>query len=152
MSYFVALIFILCFADPANADGRKEIEYQRTLCGGMLINRHLPNGTEVDCISTTHAIEVDFSRHRAEAIGQSLQYASALEKLPGIILICETGETGTTCLKHRYLVEQTVSYWHIGMTIWLCDADAVGLDDCRREEICNSNPGSICDSRPHASP
>ena len=54
-----------------------------------------PDDTEPDCISATHAIEVDFNDHWAEAIGQALHYAlwsveiPALgPKKPGIILIC----------------------------------------------------------------
>jgi hypothetical protein len=50
----------------------------------MQIGRHLPNGTYVDCLNDTYAIEVDFSNKWAEAIGQSLMYAAELERLPGI--------------------------------------------------------------------
>lgn len=125
-----------CFplAAPALAE-RLEADFQQRLCKGMLMNRHLPSGTYVDCISDTHAIEVDFTNHWAEAIGQSLMYASELHRLPGIILVCRPGDSDELCLKHAYHIEQTVTYWRIGMTLWLCEASATSLDDCRREEL-----------------
>lgn len=112
-----------------------ERDRQAQLCAGLVQNRHLPSGTEVDCISDTHAIEVDFTSKWAEAIGQALQYASALERLPGIILVCRAGDDPSLCLKHRLLIEETVSYWRIGMTLWLCGADDVRLDQCARDDI-----------------
>lgn len=112
-----------------------EIDYQQRLCAGLLINRHLKNGTEVDCVSDTHAIEVDFTDKWAEAIGQSLQYSSELRGLPGIILICRANDNPSLCLKHRYLIEQTMSYWRVGMTLWLCDSEAAARADCTHEEI-----------------
>lgn len=127
---------------PHVARAQSEEDYQRKLCFGMLINRHLPTGVEVDCISDTHAIEVDFSNKWAEAIGQSLHYASALGRRPGIILICKAKTQEDTCLQHRYRVEQTLSYWHIGMTLWLCSSDAAKLSDCLPVEIIeNGAPG-----------
>jgi hypothetical protein len=110
-----------------------ESHYQPLLCQGMPQNRHLPNGTEVDCITDTHAIELEFTQNWDEAIGQSLQYASALERLPGIILICVKKKD--LCFKHQLLLEQTVTYWRIGMTLWLCDADATKLSDCTVREL-----------------
>src|SRR5262249_42226858 len=101
----------------------------------MAQNRYLPNGTEVDCISDDYAIEVDFSNKWAEAIGQALMYASELERLPGIILLCRSNEDRGLCLKHAYLIEQTVTYWRIGMTVWQCDADAASLSACNKREF-----------------
>jgi len=88
-SITVALIVATCLSLPkAGYAAELEIDYQQRLCAGLFINRHLKNGTEVDCVSDTHAIEVDFTEKWAEAIGQSLQYASKRQRLPGIILIC----------------------------------------------------------------
>lgn len=144
----VAYIAAATFVGSTAVGHAAELEsaYQKRLYIGMLINRHLPNGTEVDCISDTHAIEVDFTNKWAEAIGQSLQYASALRRLPGIILICRSESDPSLCLKHRYLIEQTMSYWRVGMTLWLCEGDAMTLADCRREEICGPDKDSICDT------
>lgn len=119
---------------PAQAQ-ELERDRQDDLCVGMETNRYLPNGTYVDCVSETYAIEVDFTDKWAEAIGQSLMYASELERLPGIILVCRAEDDPGLCLKHGYLIEQTVNYWRIGMTVWQCDAKDIRLEDCRKIEL-----------------
>lgn len=121
-------------AVPAPA---QELEHDRQaqLCAGMRTDVHLPNGTEADCVSDTYAIEVDFSRHWAEAIGQSLLYASELDLLPGIVLVCHRNDDPALCYRHALRIEQTVSYWHIGMTLWLCGPDNVRLSTCRRVDL-----------------
>lgn len=129
------LAAILALAAPLPVAAQTELAYQEKLCFGMPQNRYLPSGTEVDCISDTHAIEVDFSAKWAEAIGQALHYAAELRKRPGIILICKARTQETTCLKHRYLIEGTMAYWRIGMTMWLCGADAARLGDCMMIEL-----------------
>lgn len=111
-----------------------EKDRQKQLCEGMQIGRYLPNGTTVDCVTDDYAIEVDFSNKWAEAIGQSLMYAAELQRLPGIILVCHRDTDPSLCLKHGYLIEQTVNWWRIGMTVWKCGADDVRLADCRRLE------------------
>ena len=120
----------------ANSSAGQELERgrQEQLCAGMQIGRHLPNGTYVDCVTDEYAIEVDFSKKWAEAIGQSLMYAAELERQPGIILICHRDTDPSLCLRHGYLIEQTVNWWRIGMTVWQCGAEDVRLEDCRRVE------------------
>lgn len=49
----------------------------------------MPDGSRCDVVTKTHAIEVDFARKWAEAIGQSLHYSVLTGKLPGILLILE---------------------------------------------------------------
>lgn len=128
-----ALLAIVTLALPI-AGQELERDRQEQLCAGMQINRYLPNGTYVDCVTDDYAIEVDFSNKWAEAIGQSLMYAAELERLPGIVLVCHRDTDPSLCLKHGYLIEQTVNWWRIGMTVWQCGADDIRLDQCRREE------------------
>ena len=47
----------------------------------------LQDGTRCDIITKTHAIEVDFANKRAEAIGQSLNFALQTNKKAGIYSI-----------------------------------------------------------------
>jgi hypothetical protein len=44
-------------------------------CAGMNKQFYNPDQTRTDCISDTHAIEVDFSKDFKTAIGQALHYA-----------------------------------------------------------------------------
>ncbi len=130
-----ASIILLSLLLAASAPAQElERDRQAQLCAGMQMNRYLPNGTHVDCLTDDYAIEVDFSNKWAEAIGQSLMYAAELERLPGIILVCRQGMDPGLCLKHGYLIEQTVNWWRIGMTVWHCAAEDVRLADCRRVE------------------
>lgn len=41
-----------------------------------------------------------------------------------------------------------MSYWRVGMTLWLCDSESAALADCTREEICGPSDDSICDTVP----
>ena len=47
----------------------------------------MKDGTRCDILTSTHAIEVDFARKWAEAIGQSLNYAMQTGKRPAVALI-----------------------------------------------------------------
>jgi hypothetical protein len=74
-----------------------ESDYRSALCGsaGYRQEVRMPNGTKADCVSDTHAIEIDFAQKWAEAIGQSLNYAAETGKPPAVILICKTGTERT---------------------------------------------------------
>jgi len=49
------------------------------------------DGTECDYITSTEAIEIDWAKKWAEAIGQSLYYSILLNKRPAIILLVKKG-------------------------------------------------------------
>ena len=120
---------------------KTEREYQESLCKDFDTNVFLKDsGTYVDCLSKTHAIEVDFSVKWAEAVGQSLHYASTLRKTPGVIIICKPTTVETICVKHSYLAEQAFVYYGIRATLWLCKTSATFLAECSRVEI-GSNLG-----------
>ena len=46
--------------------------------------------TRVDCLTKDYAVEFDFAKKWAEAIGQSLYYAKLTGKKPAIVLIMES--------------------------------------------------------------
>ena len=75
-----------------NASKAQESIYQRRYCEGMELEKHLPSGGRVDCLSPVYAIEVEWAQHWAEDVGQSLYYAGATNRKPGIILLCEQSE------------------------------------------------------------
>jgi len=66
------------------------------------------DGTRVDMVTDEYAIEVDWPRKWAEAIGQSLYYAEVTGKKPGIILLVKDMDSErryvyrcqTVCAKH----------------------------------------------------
>nr|VFK16674.1 MAG: hypothetical protein BECKLFY1418C_GA0070996_102519 [Candidatus Kentron sp. LFY] len=58
-------------------------------CQGEIEHR-LGNGTRVDCLTETHAIEYDWGASWYEAIGQSLYYGMETGKRSGVVLISRT--------------------------------------------------------------
>ena len=70
----VTLLTCLMFASIANADGLPEKHYQQQWCEehkGVMEYR-VPGG-RVDCLTETHAVEVDFARKWAEAMVSNQQ-------------------------------------------------------------------------------
>ena len=72
----ITLLALLLITSSAVASER---DYQRELCGGLRQEVTLPNGARADCLSPTHAIEVEFSEKWAEALGQALSYAASTD-------------------------------------------------------------------------
>ena len=62
-----------------------QIKYANELGGRTEVT--MPDGTRCDILTDTIAYEVDFADKWAEALGQSLNYASQTGKTPGIILV-----------------------------------------------------------------
>ncbi|EDN69767.1 hypothetical protein BGP_3806 [Beggiatoa sp. PS] len=50
----------------------------------------LEDGTRCDCVTDTHAVEMDFADNLYEAVGQSTQYSIQTGKRAGIVLILES--------------------------------------------------------------
>jgi hypothetical protein len=68
-----------------------ESYYVEQYCAGQ-IEYVLQDRTRVDCLTEEYAIEFDWCNKWAEAIGQSLYYASLTGKKPKIVLICRDDE------------------------------------------------------------
>ena len=47
----------------------------------MQLEAHLPTGGYVDCLNREHAIEVEWAENWAEAVGQSLYYATTVSTI-----------------------------------------------------------------------
>jgi|GEM_PF-2469669 len=117
----------------AYAESKEEFFRQR-LCAGMKQERYLQHARSyVDCVSDTHAVEVEFANKFKQAIGQALHYAEQLKLKPGIILVCV--EKDENCLRHGLLTESALAYWRIPATIWKCGPVSLTLADCQRVEI-----------------
>ncbi len=73
---------------------KNEKYYQTKMCqelGGKM-EYILFDKTRVDCLTDEYAIEVDFAKKWAEAIGQSLYYAEITAKKPAIGFIVGEGD------------------------------------------------------------
>lgn len=110
-----ALALLLLTAAPAFA--QTERHYQERYCAGLELEHILPDRARVDCLSDTHAWEVDFSEKWAEALGQSLYYAAETGLKPAVVLVCRSQPQ--TCLAHARRLQRAASFWGIPILTWL---------------------------------
>lgn len=138
---------------PAMAISESDIV--RRYCKGMITEFTNPDRTRTDCISDTHAIEVDFSEKWAEAIGQALHYSLWTRdfsdypddfarwhyqvKTPrraGIIFVCRDNRGTEICADHVVRPKRIAEEFGIPLTIWDCNPDTdMALDECLRLDI-----------------
>ncbi|GKT29070.1 hypothetical protein ADUPG1_005139, partial [Aduncisulcus paluster] len=87
----VLVTLCLCFAIqlPEALAGQLESAYVQRWCADHngTAEYRLQDGTRVDCVTATHAVEVDHACKWAEAIGQSMHYSACTGKGAGIVLI-----------------------------------------------------------------
>lgn len=116
-----AIIAAMLLLFPALAFGslHPERDYQKSWCeaAGGASEFVLTDRARVDCLTLTHAVEVDFASKWAEAIGQALYYSIATGKSPGILLIMEDRDD-ERFLKRLRAVTDTV-----GITVWVTTQD-----------------------------
>ena len=113
---------------PTSAQSLLEAQVEQCVCEGMQRQVRTPAGTIVDCVSETHAIEIDQTINWAAAIGQSLHYASETGLRPKVILFCRA-DRGLNCLADQLRFESTVAAFDLPI-----EADFYGWADLR--EIC----------------
>ncbi|RYE10800.1 MAG: hypothetical protein EOP22_02670 [Hyphomicrobiales bacterium] len=121
-------------AGVALGDQWKESDYRDALCEGMRMEVTLPKQSRADCVSDTHAIEVEFDNKWKEAVGQALTYAQQTELIPGIILICRRAES--KCRDASLFIQETFLAYGIEATIWECSASDRTLADCVEKWVC----------------
>lgn len=78
----------------------------------------LSDRTRCDCITDTHAVEVDFGNKWAEAIGQSLHYSIMANKRAGIVLVMRSSEDVRYWIRLNNVIEThklPIDTWSIGL-------------------------------------
>ncbi|WP_084154111.1 hypothetical protein [Maridesulfovibrio frigidus] len=117
MKVCIMLLAILSISYPAFGSER---DYQDLWCNQNHgeVEFRLPDATRVDCLTDTHAVEMDFGRKWAEAIGQSLYYASCTGKRAGVVLIVDKSKEG------RYLrrLNEAITYAKLPIDVWIMDS------------------------------
>jgi len=125
--YFIPIIIVIIgfwsFVVSSAIAGHVHPEkyYQEKWCNehNGIIEYILDDGTRVDCLTDTHAIEFDFAPKWAEAIGQSLYYSSQTEKEPGIVLIMD----GKKDIKYLLRIWTTMLYHGFSIRTWSMQED-----------------------------
>jgi hypothetical protein len=106
LSFTLLLLPSLAFSFP-------EKHYQEQWCAnqGGQAEVVLADQTRADCITATHAIEFDFGRKWAEAIGQALYYSLQTGKRAGVVLILDGPKD------RRYWIRLNSTIQHFGLPI-----------------------------------
>lgn len=134
----IALAGIVAGPAQALSTGEMVARY----CTGMKIEFVNPDKTRTDCISDTHAIEVDNSKDWADGIGQALHYALWTEEFsrnpdsfarwhrqintprkPGLVLVCDPRRSIDLCTDHVVRPKRIAEEYGIPLTIWQCDPE-----------------------------
>ena len=126
--YGSVVVFTLFFAFSAAcpaAARMKESVYQVAWCAshGGLTEVVLEDRTRVDCVTSVHAVEVDFAPKWAEAIGQALYYAMRTGRTPGILLIMESERDA------RFLERLMAVTGSLGIEVWTITPEDVSGND-----------------------
>lgn len=96
-----------------------ERHYQEVWCknNGGKLEVSLPDRTRCDCITNSHAVEVEFARKWAEAIGQSLYYSLQTGKSAGIVLIIASNKE----YKYYLRLNTTIKEFKLPIDTWIID-------------------------------
>jgi len=119
--FFLLFILLACPARTNAAHKHLEKWYQKKWCdahnGEMEVI--MPDHTRCDCLTNTHAIELDFGAKWAESIGQSLYYGLQTGKIPGVVLILEQD----TDRKYWIRLNSTIQYYGLPIDTWETNED-----------------------------
>lgn len=98
----VAMILVYLVLPSMAARQHVEAWYQRQWCEahGGETEIVLEDGSRVDCLTASHAIEFDFADKWAESIGQAMNYAALTDKRGGIVLIGAPDGPGVTRIRN----------------------------------------------------
>ena len=94
-----------------------EADYTKIWCyqqNGMIEVR-LADATRCDCLTKTHAIEVDYASKFYEAVGQSLHYSIITGKLPGILLLMKDKSDQIYLVRLKKIILK----YKLPITIWI---------------------------------
>lgn len=116
------IIFSILMILPSLAYAKRdhpEKWYQQQWCAkqGGQAEVVLPDRTRCDCITATHAIELDFGNKWAESIGQALYYSIQTGKKAGIVLILEDQKDRKYWIRLNSIIQHfnlPVDTWQIG--------------------------------------
>lgn len=111
MRYSLAILALLLASACVSVPYAHEADYVAAWCTDGKIEAELEDKTRVDCLTATHAIEFDYARKWAEAIGQSLHYARMTGRKAGIVLIVGQGDE-----RHVRKVEALLG--RLDITLW----------------------------------
>ena len=119
--FLLIILFFLSFSAYAI---EKEEFYSNKFCEELSGQSQfkLKDLSRVDCLTQTHAFEVDWADGMKvyEAIGQSLYYASQTGKKPGILLLIRKDNSE----KHIRKIKEVISAFNLPIELVIIDLTA----------------------------
>lgn len=109
LTVFLFLATSVCFALP---EKHYQTEFAKQFANAKL-EIVAPDGTRCDILTDEYAIEVDFAKKWAEAVGQSLNYAFYFNKKAGIALIVDE-KTYKYYIRLNLIIER----YKLPITVW----------------------------------
>lgn len=117
----IILSILFCIVTSPSQALEKEKYYSEKFCEEMAgqADYTLQDKSRVDCLTETHAFEVDWADGMKvyEAIGQSLYYASQTGKKPGILLLIRKDNSK----KHIRKVKEVISAFNLPIELVIID-------------------------------
>ena len=129
MKKILLLITIAIITFSLSAESKQlylEKKYQEQWCNtqsNCIMEYELPDKTRVDCLTLTHAIEFDFGKKWAEAIGQSLYYGLITNRKAGIVLILEDKSN-----EQKYLQRLLTVTEKYGIDVWVISPESIPVN------------------------
>jgi hypothetical protein len=120
--FIFGILLSSCGEEPQKS--RKSLKgekwYQSLWCDEQAGRAEVPmvDKTRCDCLTSAYAIEVDFGRKWAEAIGQSLHYSRLTGKDAGILLILKDASDR----KYVSRLRDNIHYFDLPIRVWTIDA------------------------------
>lgn len=119
----VILVIVLRLSAALGATrNHNEAWYQAEWCNSAQgrLEVVLEDMARIDCLTDTHAVEFDFGKKWAEAIGQSMHYAKMTGKRGGIVLILEAPAD----VKYLTRIENIVVTYDLPIDVWVVKSTA----------------------------
>jgi len=112
--FVLLLLSLTTFSQlPKQLESYYQINFADTING--VREYRLFDGTRVDIVTDTFAIEVDFASKWSQSVGQALYYGYVLNKKPAILLVVN-GK-----LEDRFVARLVRVAANTGLTVWLLD-------------------------------
>ncbi|WP_157673478.1 hypothetical protein [Endozoicomonas ascidiicola] len=115
IGYF-SIVLLLLLPSSITVAAPIEAWYQKVWCNGMggQLEYRLDSGRRIDCLTNSHAIEIEFARKWPEAIGQALDYSMLTGKHAGIVLILNKGVDFT----HWERMRKVIDHYQLPIQVW----------------------------------
>lgn len=129
MRLIFGLLALCALGATANAQSLDEGAIQECACEGMELEVSTGVRTRIDCLSDTHAIEVEALQDWAEAIGQSLHYAGRSGKQAKVLFFCE--QSAENCNRHWFTFHETVRSFQLPIEAEMVSATCAAQGEAR---------------------